>query len=140
MKKTQKGLMLAVVFCLTSGQALQADWRETAKTGLQKVKSGAKQVGATATQTAGQAKQVWNSIDPETKQKITSTVASVIRAYIGGQIDPELKKQIDANLDKKTKDALQKAVVAQATGTELDAATKKQIGNAAMQAVVGLAK
>ncbi len=131
MKKTQKSLMLAVVFSLASGQALQAYWREKAKTGLTKVKAG-------AIQTAGQVTEAWRKMDPARKQQVLEISTNIARAYLRGSLDPATEERVNRYLSPEAKDALQGAIVAQAAGKPVDPADKKKLEDAAVKTAVGV--
>ena len=77
MKNTQKGLLLAVVLSLASGQTLQAfSFSKTLKAAGEAVKSGAETLSAAAA-----------TVDPDTKALFADIAVTGALAYTGGTGD-----------------------------------------------------
>ena len=76
MNNTQKGLMLAVVFTLASGQTLQAYWRDLFKKTAKDVASGAQTAASAAV-------EVTKNMDPATQDMIASAFVSGVTAATG---------------------------------------------------------
>ncbi len=72
MKTTKKTLILVIIASLSSGQNLQAKYREMAQESYEYLKKAPYKAKAKASQAWDKAEKTWASIDPSTKENIKS--------------------------------------------------------------------